>query len=200
ALLLLLGLRGAADPTGPWWPAGAILTAGVVSAGLAGRQRREAWAFAAALSLPAAASLVLLHPFGDLNWSALWPQPLPRHVAAAAVAALLWLAAWRLLYPAEGPAAPLLTVQVLLVLAGTAALLAGPACALVAAPGAPLDTAIRDAGGRWGWLTVLLALAPAAWLFGHRLAGGLVHVVGGLAVGVGVLVACSVGAATNHAR
>ena len=45
-----LALRGVLyDPGSPWWPAGAVLGAGLLAGGVAVWHRREHWAFAGKL-------------------------------------------------------------------------------------------------------------------------------------------------------
>jgi hypothetical protein len=185
-----LGLRGALeDPGRPWWPAGATLWAGALGAGLALWRRREGWAFTAGLALNLSTALVVAHGHEGQPLEAWWLPLLQASVAACSVAALAWLAAGRRLAPAGG--GPLLTIQVSLGLLGNLALLTGPAACLVAWPG-ELHRLVRQAGGAWGWLTLLAALAPALWHLGRTRGATAVHLVGGLGLGLGVLAACSV--------
>src|SRR5262249_21341449 len=111
-----------------------------------------------------------------------------------AVGSLVYFAAGRHLYrerPRGLARAPLLGVQVMLMLAGNAVLLLDPALfALVRSPGA-VPASVADADGLMGWLTLgLSALAVLAHL-------GLTHwhegvrVPGSLGVAAGVLLACT---------
>src|SRR5947209_18651773 len=111
-LALSLAVRGALlDPLNPWTATAILVTASLVVATLAVRQRREVWALAAALCLNLAMSLPLVRfrlaaglPFAD--W---WMELVRANVFASAGAALVWLAAWQRMYGAtERPAAPLL--------------------------------------------------------------------------------------------
>jgi hypothetical protein len=200
-LVLGLALRDALAAPEPWWPAGAVLWAGGLAGGLALWRRREAWAFAGALCLNLAVSLLVWHFHRREPIEVWWVRLVQANVAASAVAALAWLAAWRRLYPPDQVStspAPLLAVQVVLGLAGNAVLLAGPALRLILRPDDLDLTAVRQAGSVWGRLTLLAALVPAAWHLGRTLARAGVHVVGALGLGLGVLAACTAGARLDN--
>src|SRR5207244_1056430 len=128
----------------------------------------------------------------DLSWVVL----VQGNVLAGAGAALLWLAASTRLYgrSRSGPdTAPLLAVQVGLLLLGNAALVVGPAVSLVAQPH-PVLPSVLQAGQLWSWLALLATLAVAAWYAGRALSGAAVHLLAGLGLVGGVLAACSVSA------
>ncbi len=194
-LALGLALRGLeVDPLRPWWPAGVALVAGGVCGGLALRQRREWWAFAAGLTVNLAISLLLWAGFQTLDREERWVALVQANVLAGAGVAVLWLLASRRLYGDRGPgitAAPLLGVQVGLILLGNAALLVGPAVRLIAEP-YPVAESVRQAGQVWSWLALLAALVVGVWYAGKTLAAGAGHIVRGLGLAVGILAACTV--------
>ncbi len=196
ALLLVLGLRAVGvDPAGPSGPAATVLLAGLLMAGLALRQRREAWAFIAALLGNGAVSL-LFYPFEDT------PSALFRlkqfNVLASASAALLWLAAARRVTRTTEQAfeAPLLRLQAVLGLFGLVGpLLMPPAAALLLLPLSPGEAGpvCTPAGAVDVWATLLLAAAPAiwhVWVWEERSAS-LAHLAGVLGFAVGVLAGCT---------
>ncbi len=190
ALVLGLGLRGVpTDPLMPWWPAGSVLAVGVLAAGLAVLQRREAWAFLAALCVNLAVSLVIVHHFHEQQFADWWVVLLQANVAASSAAALAWLGGIRFLNRA-GAATPLLTCQTLLGLLGNAVVLIGPALSLIARPDV-LDPSLIQAGRLWGWLTFAIAVLPAVWHFHRSLTLDVEHLVGILGLAIGVLAACT---------
>ncbi|MCI0461466.1 MAG: hypothetical protein L0Z62_31330 [Gemmataceae bacterium] len=195
ALVLMLGLRGVeTDPLHPWWPAGAVLAAGVLAGGLALSQSREGWALAAALSLNLAASLVVWHLHArESIW---WVRLLQANVVASAAAALVWLSASPRLYGSRRPGvatAPLLALQMGLMLLGNVSLLLGPLVQLITAPGEPHATVLQ-AGEPGGWLALVSAVVAAGWYAGRILVRGAVHLLCGLGLAVGVLAACTASA------
>src|SRR4029079_210436 len=107
----------------PWAPALMIVAASALAVGLALWQRREEWALVAGLALNLAMSLVLWdHGARDVSL-------LQANVIAAAVVALGWLAVAPRLYGISRPGpgtAPLLGVQMTLLLFGGAALVLRP--------------------------------------------------------------------------
>src|SRR5262249_908273 len=123
-----------------------------------------------------------------------WIRLLQINILSSCVATLIWLAAGRRLYrerPAGVAGAPLLTVQVLVALVATAALLINPALlGLVIWPGDLPDSVVK-ADGVLGWLTLLAATAVAV---GHlrlmRMPGGL-NVVGSQGMAAAILAACT---------
>src|SRR5262249_52199886 len=169
------GARGEA-PAGPWWSVGAFVTVSGLAAGLAARQRCEAWAFIAGLLLQLAAAVVVLHFQAIGTVDAGWVHLVQANTVVAAVVAFAWLACARAFYGAARPdlfAAPLLAVQVLLPLLGNVALLAGPLALLVAEPG-NLSPLVPQAGHIGGWLALVLALAAAATYAGRAVVHGAV--------------------------
>jgi hypothetical protein len=197
ALTLGLTLRSAGeDPAGPWWSAGGALCAGAVGAVLALWRRRESWALAAGLCGNLAASLVLWHAWRELPLSDWWVPLVQVNVIASALAACAWLALGRRLGGTD-QSTPLRTVQVALGLLGNVALLLGPTVWLVAEP-ATAHPELIQVGTYLGWLALLAALAAAVWHAGRTLAAGGIHVLCGLGLALGVLLAAS--AAHVHPR
>ena len=200
------------------WAAAGIAIAGVAGATMAVWRRREGWAFCAALGVNLAASLVVWHveEMRHLPFDLWWLRLMQANVIASAVVALIWLAAHRRLYqlgegeaPAEprklvtnaaacsarreprppGIASPLLALQIALPIVAGAAILFVPVVALVQDPRS-LPAWMHDFAGAPGWLSLLLPAAAGAWYVTRNLPGKLVHVLAGLGVGAGVLVAC----------
>lgn len=192
ALLAVLGLRAAWEtPFGPWWPAGMVLVAGGLAAGLALWRGREAWMLAAGLAANAAVSLLVVHHREAL--AAWWYTLGQANVLVAAGVALAWLALARRLYGTGRPevsAAPLLNLQVALALLGGILLLAVPAVEVIVAPDGVHRLALQ-AGELSGWLALLSSLAAAGWYAGRILIRGAAHVLCGLGLAVGVLAACT---------
>jgi hypothetical protein len=193
-LVVGLALRSGLDlRDGVWWSVGALVaTAGLWTA-LASWRRQESWIFAAGLCVNLAVSLPLLrfHWFDPFDrW---WVLLVQANVVAVSAVALGWLAAVRHLYRVETgnlAATPLLTIQTALGLLGNVALLIGPLAWLIVWPGSPPE-GVRQAGGWAGWTALLLAVTAATWHAGRTLARAAVSLVIGLALGVGVLLACS---------
>ena len=107
------------------WAAGAISLSSLAGATMAVWRRREGWAFAAALGVNLAASLVVWHfhyrkPFAD--W---WITLIQANAIASATAALVWLAARRRyqLRDLRISSGPLLALQTMLGVAASAALI-----------------------------------------------------------------------------
>src|SRR5262249_18063627 len=123
-----------------------------------------------------------------------WIRLLQVNILSSCVATLIWMAAGRRLYrerPDGVTGAPLLTVQVLIALIGTAALLVNPALlGLVLSPDNVPDSVI-EADGIWGWMTLLAATAVA---LGHvrltRMHGGA-HIIGSQGMAAGIMAACT---------
>src|SRR5262249_56410467 len=111
---------------------------------------------------------------------------------AAALAALGWLVAYRQIYRATPTqrGAPLLAVQVSVLLAGNAVLLLQPLFLIVRDP-ANLAPQVAQAGHLGGWLSLLLAVVVGGWYAGRALAQAGPHVLCGLGLAAGVLGACT---------
>jgi hypothetical protein len=186
--LALWSIQAGADER--TWSAAGIVAVSVLFAGLALWQRSEFWAFAAALGVNAAVTLLVGVQAG-------WVRLVQANTMASAASALVWVLAWRRVYASgRRPTAPLLAVQVLLGMAGNLALLIGPGIHLIALPERPsLD--VVQAGSVWGWLTLVLALVPALWHMGRTLARAGAHLVCATALGMGVLLACTTAALTD---
>src|SRR5262249_27839468 len=72
-LVAALAIRGVLDDPGrPWWAAGALLASSGLSAALAIRQRKEAWALAAGLGVNLAASLATWSIYQGVPLSEWW--------------------------------------------------------------------------------------------------------------------------------
>src|SRR5205085_4041226 len=137
-LVVLLALRGVgADPAAPWWSAGTVLASAGLAAALAVRERREAWAFVAGLGVNLAASLVVWHANQGAPLSDWWTALAQANVVATALTTFAWVAASRLIDGVRRPAvgaAPLLNLQVVLLLLGNVLLLAVSGFLLVLRP------------------------------------------------------------------
>ncbi len=200
-LAVLLGLKAALFPHGydyqyRLWAAAAIAIASGAGATMAVWRRREGWAFSAALGVNLAASLVVWYFYSDArNFAEWWLRLLEANVIASAAVALAWLAAQRRLYQLRQfglGETPLLATQVTLPAAGAIVVLAMPVASLVGTP-AYLPAWLAQLSDAPGWLALLLAAAAAAWYVGRVLPSNLIHVLSGLALGIGVLVACHAG-------
>jgi len=156
-------------------------------------RRREGWAFAAAPGVNLAASLVVWYYHQELAFDKWWVLLLEANVIASAAVALVWLAARKRLYELRELSigtSPLLAVQTLLGVVGSAFLLAPPVVRLAMMP-ADLPGWAAQVAEAPGWIAVLLAALAAAWYLRQVSPNNLCHVVGGLGLGVGVLATCS---------
>jgi hypothetical protein len=190
-LALWLALRGfGADPGGAGWSAAAVVLVGLTAALTALWARSETWALAAVFSINLAVSLLLWDSQHGRPLADWWVPLVQANVLACAAAALLWLAAERLLGGREPGATGLLSVPVGLALLGNVALLLDPLTWLVLTPG-DLPPSVAQAGELWGWLSLLAALAAASWHVGRRLGPVGTHVLCLLGLGAGVLAACT---------
>jgi hypothetical protein len=194
-----LALRGfGADPAGAVWSVGAVAAVGVTVGLTALWARREDWAFAAGLLFNLAVSLAVWEAHRGEHLVDWWVSLVRANVLTWAAVALGWLALARQLYGRRGlGSAPLLSVQVVLGLAGNVALLVGPLAWLVIDPGDPVRS-VQQAGELPGWLCLLAALAAAVWHVGRTPARGGAHVLCLLGLGVGVLAACTVARISPH--
>jgi len=202
-LAVMLGLKASFWHDGEQlWAAAAIAIASGAGATMAVWRRREGWAFAAALGVNLAASLVVWHfeLLRRLSFNDYWLRLVQANVIASAAVAVAWLAARKRLYelrdnranrmPAPGES-PLLAAQIALPVVGTFALLILPVAWLIHTPGR-LPLWMTELAAPQGWIGLLLTAAVSAWYLRQRQPGSLLHVLGGLAVGVGVLAACGV--------
>jgi len=175
------------------WAAAAIAVASAAGAAMAVWRRREGWAFAAAPGANVAASLVVWYYQYDLDFERWFILLVQANVIASAAVALLWLAARRRLYELRELSirtSPLLAVQTLLGVLGGAVLLIPPVVRLALSPQRLPDWAGQLAEPP-GWIAVLLVTAAAAWYLRQVSPRDLLHVIGGLGLGVGVLTACT---------
>ncbi len=93
---------------------------------------------------------------------------------------------------------PLLATQVLLPVLGNCVLAVLPVAWLMHTP-AGLPRWMNELAAPQGWIGLLLAAAAAAWYLRQSQLGSLLHVLGGLALGAGVLAACSMDSIYPHA-
>ncbi|MGA2061922.1 MAG: hypothetical protein ABSG67_15660, partial [Thermoguttaceae bacterium] len=181
------------------WAAAAIAIASTAGATLAVWRRREGWAFTAALGVNLAASLAVWHFEEALNLSfdQWWVRLVQANVIASSLAALFWLAAHKRLYALREwnlADSPLLAVQTILPVLGNAAILVLPVYSLLVHPQG-LPQWMHDFSDPPGWLALMLCAAAAAWYLYQTRPGSLLHVLGGLTMGAGVLIACMASAA-----
>ena len=177
------------------WAAAAIAIASTAGATMAVWRRREGWAFTAALGVNLAASLAVWHFEEALNLSfdQWWVRLVQANVIASSLAALFWLAAHKRLYALKEwnlADSPLLAVQTVLPVLGNAAILVLPVYSLLVHPQG-LPQWMHDFSDPPGWLALLLCAAAAAWYLYQTRAGSLLHVLGGVTLGAGVLIACT---------
>ena len=190
-LALALAIRGVfGDPLSSYWSAGIVLLVGVQAGVMAGWRRSETWAGAATLLCDLAVSLFLLDAGLIANLGTQWIFLLQANVLTLAISSLVWQAAGRRIYGARPPGLaqfPLLTIQIILGLAGNVALLFNPDLfALIRDPG-HLPSTVSLADGMMGWATLgANALAVCLHLRLTRMRGGA-NVLGGLGVGVVIL-------------
>jgi hypothetical protein len=159
-------------------------------------RRREDWAFIAGLGVNLAASLVVWHYHSRLAvpWPDWWVYLVQANLIAGAAVALLWLGLRERLYGRREltiRAGPLLAFQVGALVVVNVALLLLPCLLLAADPNDSLPGPVLAIGGAGGRLALLLTVAAAGWYVGQIAPRQLVHVLGGLGIGLGVLAACS---------
>lgn len=168
ALAVMLGLKAAFWHDGELlWAAAAIAIASGAGATMAVWRRREGWAFAAALGVNVAASLVVWHfeLLRHLSFNDYWLRLVQANVIASAAVAAVWLAARKRLYRLREMTlgeSPLLATQVLLPVAGNCALLILPVAWLLHTPD-HLPRWMNELAAPQGWIGLLLAAAAAAW-------------------------------------
>lgn len=194
ALLIVLAVRATeADPARPWWPAGVVIAVSLGALALAVWLCGEGWAFLAALGLELAAIVMSAARHEGQPLAEWWVPLLQSAATAGALAALAWMGLRRPIYVTRRPsllAAPLLLVQTALPVVANVVLLVTPLVLLLAHPEA-LPEALAPAGGWGGWLALGLALATVVCHTGRRLVSGAPHLVAGLGLSIGVLVACT---------
>jgi hypothetical protein len=196
---VLLGLKAGflhADIDGErLWAAAGIAIAAMAGATMGVWRRREGWAFCAGLGANLAASLVVWHfeEAANLSFEKWWLMLVQANAIASSVVALVWLAAHRRLYQLRDVSvrqSPLLAVQIAMPIVANAAILLVAFFALLSEPQRILDPWMHEIAQPAGWLSLLLPAVAAAWFFERAEAGKLIHVLGGLGLGVGVLIAC----------
>jgi len=201
-LAVLLGLKAAllhAPLGGNWedmlWAAVAISIASLAGAAMAVWRRREGWAFSAALGGNVAASLLVWYVRRADYFEDWWLQLLQANVIASAAVALVWLAVRKRLYELRElrlGESPLLAIQAALPVLGNIVVLMVPVIWLLGQP-QYMEKWMVDLAQGPGWIALLLATAAAAWYMRQTLPGNLVHVLAGLGLGAGVLIACHTG-------
>ena len=202
-LAVLLGLQAAFwHDEERLWAAATIAVASAAGATMAVWRRREGWAFAAALGVNVAASLVVWHfeLLRDPRFDAYWLRLVQANVIASAAIAVVWLAARKRLYELREMTlgeSPLLALQVLLPVIGNGVLAVIPVVWLIQAPES-LPMWMFDLAAPQGWIGLVLTAAVAAWYLRQTLPADLLHVLGGLAVAAGVLAACSAASLYQH--
>jgi len=197
-LAVLLGLKAACFHPGYeelLWAAASIAVASAAGATMAVWRRQEGWAFAAALGVNLAASLTVWYFHRDDLFEIWWLRLVQANVIASSAVALIWLAVRRRLYQLRELTlgeSPLLAAQTALPAAGNVLLLIVPVVWLLGQPSYLPDWMHRLADAP-GWLGLLLAAAAAGWYLFQAFPGNLVHMLAGLGLGAGVLVACQSG-------
>jgi hypothetical protein len=199
-LVLGLALRGATeDPLAPMgWSCAALLFVASLATDLALGRRREVWAFIAGLPLVLAACLLLWHRlplYRGRSWD--WTEDgiLLAQVAliAGGIVAGLWIVVRGWLYGTDHPrplAAPLLGLQVAILVASSLALLGQALAALVRTP-EHVSLLVFLQGSIIGWAAFLAVAVPAGW-YAHRVLRRSGAAVGcSIGLGAGVLLACS---------
>jgi hypothetical protein len=199
-LAVLLGLKAAllhpADQE-LLWGAAAIAVASIAGATMAVWRRQEGWAFAAASGVNLAASLVVW--FCQRHWNPgvqlvdWWLLLVQANVIATSAVALVGRAARKRLYELRDLTirdSPLLSIEIGLEVLGNVALVIPAAVAIVASSQSPPDW-LADLAAPAGWLALLLAAGAAAWYLRQVSPQDLFHVLGGVALGIGVLAACA---------
>jgi hypothetical protein len=194
---VLLGLKAAFFHEGIeecLWAAATIAVASTAGAAMAVWQRREGWAFAAALGVNLAASLVAWHfdQTRHLTFDQCWLKLLQANVIASSAVALVWLAGRRWLYEVREwtlGTSPLLALQITLPVAANSILLLAPVLWLLQSP-AWLPPWMGELADASGWTALLLCAVAAAWYLWQTLPGNVLHALGGVLLGIGVLVAC----------
>jgi len=203
-LAVLLGIKAAflhRQPEDLLWAAAAIGLASAAGAAMSVWRRREGWAFAAAPGVNLAASLVVWYYQRELAFDQWWLLLVQANVIASATVALVWLAARKRLYELREltiGTSPLLAAQTALGVAGTAFLVLLPVVRLGLVP-SHLPGWAAQLSEPAGWIALVLAAMAAAWYLRQVAPHQLFHVLGGLGVGIGVLVACSAANLTQAA-
>ena len=195
---VLLGLKAAIwHPTEEkLWASAAIALASVAGATMAVWRRREGWAFAAALGVNLAASLVVCY-FEQIQsrpFETWWLRLVQANIIAGSAVALVWLAARKRLYKLGDlrlAESPLLAIQIALPITANALILIAPVFWLIQSP-ARLPEWMHELGAAQGWIAFALAMIAAACYLHKAVPGNLVHVLGGTGLGVGVLTTCAV--------
>jgi hypothetical protein len=176
------------------WAAAGIAIASVAGATMAVWRRREGWAFCAAVGVNVAASLVVWHVewVRGILFEEWWLRLVQANIIASSLVGLVWLAAHRRLYQLRVWSvreSPLLALQIALPIVANVAISLLPVMAIVEHPESLPDWMHRFADAP-GWLGLLLAAAAGGWYLERTMPSRLIHVLAGLALGTGVLVAC----------
>src|SRR5262249_4616576 len=120
------------DPMGPWWSTAPVAALGVLAGIVACWQRREGWAFAAALTFNLAVSLFLWYDRVE-NWLTWWHLLVEANVLTWAVGALCWQGLRFRIYGPEPDqvGTPYLRRHLVLTVLGAVVLIAAPAALLI---------------------------------------------------------------------
>ena len=187
--VVVLGVQSVLQRDDYLWAAAAITIAGVAGALMAIWRRQENWAFLAGLAVNLAASLLLWQAPSNLAIEAWRIQFVQVNVLVAAVVALSWIGARRLIYPdgqTNWRAAPFLLTQVVVTFGLNFLLLLGPGLWLVGSPTSAVPDYFGVFAGPISWSTLILPAMAACWYasLSKRPAGGHVLMVTGLLLGI----------------
>ncbi len=164
--VLLLGIHAAVAFHDHLWAAAAIAIAGTAGAAMAVWRQREDWAFVAGLAVNLAASLIVWHFRWDVPFETWWLYLVQANIVSAAVVALLWLGARKLLYGDSNlslRSAPLLAMQIALAFGGNALVLTCACITIILEPAQPLYATLAPIGSIVGWAALGLTATTAFW-------------------------------------
>ncbi len=164
--VVLLGIHAAIAFHDHLWAAAAIGIAGTAGAAMAVWRQREDWAFVAGLAVNLASSLVVWHFRWDVPFETWWLYLVQANIVSAAVVALLWLGARKLLYVDAEPrlrSSPLLATQIALAFGSNALVLTCACITIVLEPAQPLFAALIPIGSFAGWVALALTATAAFW-------------------------------------
>jgi hypothetical protein len=171
--VVMLAMQAALLHSDHLWAAAALFIAGTAGASMAVWRRREDWAFIAGLAVNLGASFAVWHFHLEIPFQAWWLLLIQANIIAAALIAIVWLAARKLLYESRPNlrSAPLLATQIALAFAGNTLLLIWPTVQLVLEPWQSLPAEFASLDSVFGWAALALTTA-AAFLFAAREARG----------------------------
>ncbi|HEV8058422.1 MAG TPA: hypothetical protein VGP68_01030, partial [Gemmataceae bacterium] len=184
--VVLLGIHAAVAFHDHLWGAASIAFAGTAGAAMAVWRRREDWAFVAGLAVNLAASLVVWDFRWDVPFETWWLYLVQANIVSAAVVALLWLGARKLLYGDSNlslRSAPLLAMQIALAFGSNALVLTCACITIILEPAQPLFAALIPIGSFVGWAALALT-ATAAFRYAGPKERGHVLMFTGLLLGM----------------